>query len=111
MKWNKRKRETDKTSKTDMHSQCAADDKIVLESNTDNCELRCRLRYQSGTLSKETQPNKKLSSNEENSKTKSDHFLEISSDFTVCHATQSRSEENADTNVPIQRRYAIDFSV
>lgn len=108
MKRNKRKRET---SKTDMQSQCAADNKIVSQTNTDNCELRCRLRSQSGTLSKGKQPNEKLLSNKENFNSKSDNFLENSSDFTFCHATQSRSKENVDKNVPIQKRYAIDLPV
>lgn len=96
-KTNKRKRDEEEILKAD----CAPNkteafigdntNKIVSKSNTVNCELRCRLRSQTGILSKEKQPTKKVSLNEENSKTE--------------------SAENVEENVPIQKRYAIDSLV
>lgn len=118
---NKRKRDENEPSTTDMQTQRAADktealyrnsnNKIVSKSNTVNCcELRCKLRSQSGTLSKEKEPIKKLSSNEENFKTKSNGFSELSSDVADCHITQSYSKkETVDVDVPSQRWYVIVF--
>lgn len=119
-KTNKRKHDKSETSKTEQ-SQCTVgktealyrnnNNNVVSESNTVNCELRYRLRSLSGNLPKEKQPKEKLTSNKKNVMAKSDDFLEISSDFVVIDATQSRFKENFDNVVPIQRRYAIDFPV
>lgn len=97
-KTNKRKRDENTTSITDMQSQHAAD--------KHKTQYQYQRRSQSGTLSKKKQPKEKLSSNEVNFKVESEDFLKISSNFAVSHATQLRFEENIDKDVPIQRRYA-----